>query len=408
MKFGYLTSVQSINLDESGGQPASWIHAMSVGTFQHPKYGEIKFTPERIKAFADSVNNKVRGVDPDIDYDHKAKINEAAGWVKEAEARPDGLWLFVEWTKTAATKIKEKAYRYFSPEFDDEWTGPTGTKHTDVVFGGALTNRPFLKDLVPVNLSELVGDPPAVPNQPQEGDGMDPKKLRLALKLAEDATDEQVEASLKRLSESVPPAPNDPKVLRKTLGLAETATDADVEAALKKLTEAPPSLPQGITVEQALAQLGETASNPAVKALTELVSAQHEELTVLNKKNREASIEKQLSELDTMFEGKEFSVPPSVVDHLRYIMMNSPDAIGTAVLEEYKKTLKLGLIDMTERGWARRNGESTPGQRFEGAVKKLMTENKDIDYADAVTQVSSEQPKLYEEYRSESFSFKAD
>lgn len=411
MKFAFLTNVQSIQLEE--GTNASWVHAMGVGTYKHPVHGDIVFTPERITKFADNVNNKVRGVDPDIDYDHKkdpAKGNEAAGWVKKAEARSDGLWLFVDWTKTAVDKIKEKVYRYFSPEFDDEWTDAQGVKHTDVMFGGALTNRPFLKDLVPVNLSELVGDPPVVPNKPKEGDGMDPKLLRQMLKLAENATDEQVQAELKRLSESAPLPPNDPKLLRTTLGLTETATDEEVAAKLKQLTEPGPGLPEGITLEQALASLSEMSSNPATKALTELLEQQNKELNKLHKENKEQRVEKKLAELDALFEGKKFSIPPSVVDHLRFIMLNSPEAVADEVLKQYKQTLELGLIDMTEKGWARRNGESTPGKRFEAAVKQFMEEQKwgQERYADAVQHVSSENPKLYTEYREEAFSFKVD
>jgi phage I-like protein len=401
--FGYLTSIQSIELDEA--TDASWVHAMGIGKYQHPVYGELDFNPTNIQEYADSVNNRVRGIDPDIDYDHKLRTDEAAGWVKKAEARNDGLWLFVEWTKTAASKIKEKAYRYFSPTFKDEWEDPKGQKFKNVVFGGAITNRPFLKDLVPVNLSELVGEPPVVPNPTTEGDGMDPKVLRQMLGLAESATDAEVTAKLKALTEPpAPPTPNDPKVLRTTLGLAETATDDEVAAKLKALTEGsyvPPGA--GMTVEEALAALSESANNPGVKALADLVTAQQQELVVLHKKNREADIESKLKELDEGVEG--FKVPPVVKNHLRYVMLNSPQAVADQVLEQYKKTLDIGLVDMTEKGWVRRNADQTPNARFEARVKSLMEEDK-LSYGDAVQLASAQDPELYAEYRAESYSFR--
>jgi len=384
VKFAFLTNVQSIQLDEATN--ASWVHAMSLGTKKHPQYGDLDFTPERIKRFADSVNSRVRGIDPDIDYDHKAKIDEAAGWVKQAEARNDGLWLFVEWTKTAAEKIKEKAYRYFSPTYHDEWVDANGVKHTDVVFGGALTNRPFLKDLVPVNLSELVGEPPVVPNQPKEGEGMDPKKLRLTLGLAEDATDEQVEARLKALSEQTPPsAPPAPPV------------------APPVVPPVVPPVPPALTVDEALAQLSEAANNPAIKALTDLVTAQQEELSSLHKKNKEQTVEAKLKTLD---EGKSFKVPPAVKNHLRNIMLNSPESVADEVFKQYQKTLELGIIDMTEKGWTRRNADQTPGAQFENLVKKLQEENKGLSYPDAMEMAASQNPKLYDEYRESAFSFR--
>jgi phage I-like protein len=388
VKFAYLTNIESIKLND--GETTSWVHAMGIGTYKHPVWGDITFTPERIKQFAANVNNKVRGVDPDIDYDHKqdaAKGNEAAGWVKQAEARSDGLWLLVDWTKTAVTKIKEKAYRYFSPEFDDAWVDSNGVKHENVLFGGALTNRPFLKDLVPVNLSELVGDPPVVPNQPKEGDGMDPKKLRELLGLPENATDDQVEAKLKTLSEPAPTPPTPP-------------TPDPNPAPTPPPTPTPPP---AMSVEEALAQLSEVSSNPAIKALTDLVSAQQEELVSLSKKSKEQAVETKLKELD---EGKKFSIPPAVKNHLRHIMLNSPQAVADEVYKQYQKTLELGLIDMTEKGWTRRNADQTPHAQFESLVKKLQDENKGMSYADAVERVSAENPKLYDEYRNESFSFK--
>src|SRR3954464_8536862 len=155
-RFGYYADLRGTRFTE-GEKPKSWVMAMRVGDYKHPAYGQISFTADRIKRFADSVKNKVRGIALDIDYDHKAdpaRGNEAAGWVEDAKIEGDALMLLVEWTKTAAEKIKDGAYRYFSPDFQDEWRDSNSIEHRDVLFGGGITNRPFLKDLLPVNLSE--------------------------------------------------------------------------------------------------------------------------------------------------------------------------------------------------------------------------------------------------------------
>ena len=141
----------------SDGVNEQWVHALPLGEYEHPLHGKLTFTPERIKRFVQSVKDRVRGIDPDIDYDHKldaSKGNKAAGWVKDAEERENGLWLLVEWTKQAAEEIRDKAYRYFSTEYADTWKDATGKEHADVVLGGGLTNRPFMKNLDPINLSE--------------------------------------------------------------------------------------------------------------------------------------------------------------------------------------------------------------------------------------------------------------
>ena len=59
-----------------------------------------------------------RGVDLVIDYEHQSLQGErapAAGWIKDLEARPDGLWARVEWTRQAREYLLSKEYRYFSP-----------------------------------------------------------------------------------------------------------------------------------------------------------------------------------------------------------------------------------------------------------------------------------------------------
>ena len=176
-KISYLIELNSLNFStdtsNTNAAASSWIQAMPLGKYSHPVYGEINITPEKVARFADNVNRKVRGTDLDIDYDHKEYGGEAAGWVKQAEPRADGLWILVEWTAKAWEAIKSKAYRYFSPEFDDEWSNPkTGEKYTDVLFGGGITNRPFLKDILPLNLSEkfseLEGEKNMTPEQIKE------------------------------------------------------------------------------------------------------------------------------------------------------------------------------------------------------------------------------------------------
>ncbi len=155
-EFSYLISLEGINLKEDDTK--KWIHAMPLGEYNHPRYGKIKITRKRAKRFADNVKAGVRGQQLDIDYDHKksAQGGKAAAWVVDAKSTNNGLWLLVEFTAPAAEAVRNKEYKYFSPEFVDKWTHPkTGEQYEDVLFGGALTNRPFLKDILPINLSEF-------------------------------------------------------------------------------------------------------------------------------------------------------------------------------------------------------------------------------------------------------------
>jgi hypothetical protein len=154
-KLTYFIDLRGVGLAD---KDVTWLHAMPVGTFKHPVYGELSFTSERLQTFADNIKNKVRKIDLDIDFDHKqdiAKGSQAAGWIKDADVKDDGLWIGVAFTDDAKAEVNAGKWRYLSPEFLDEWTDEaSGTVHKDVMLGAALTNRPFLKDLLPIAASE--------------------------------------------------------------------------------------------------------------------------------------------------------------------------------------------------------------------------------------------------------------
>lgn len=380
--YGYWVDLQTAKLSET--DEGSWIQAFPEGTYQHPVYGEMKFDAPRLKRFADSVASKVRGIDPDIDYDHKMFSGEAAGWVRKAEyTAGEGLRILVEWTPKARAAIANKEYRYFSPEFTSEWEHPkTGKVHEDVLNGGALTNRPFLKDILPVNLSELVLDETPTPEEENPTGGlMDPKELRRILGLAEDATDEQVNAKvaqLKQLQEVISTPPADP---------APAPT--------------PPSPPKTEkSVEQLLAELGQVGNNPAVTMLGDIIKAQSTKLQAMERDARDREIEVKLNDLDR---GKKFAVPPAVKDQLRQVMKNSPKELGDQVYSLYSQQIELGLIDLTEHGWQRQGEPISPVQALNAEVAKLMEADKNLSYRQAYDAISANRPDLAGAVRQDSY-----
>lgn len=374
-KYGYWVDLERVTLDENN---VSTIQGMPLGEYEHPVHGTIKFTEERIQRFADNVNNKVRGTDLDIDYDHKAQTMEAAGWVQAAEATPNGLNLKVEWTKKAAEKIRNKEYRYFSPEFADEWQHPkSGMKFNDVLFGGALTNRPFLKDILPVNLSELFSD-----DQPSGGP-MDGKELRKLLKLSEDATDDEVREKLGQVTQdpSKDPEPKDPE-------------KKDPEPAP---TPDPEPVPDDENKE--LSEL--LLKNPALKSFMDKVSAMEKKLDEQAKTIREQEIRSKLSELSDA----QYALPPSVEDQL--VAALSEDNVDLTKIFDAVSTLKkTGFVQLDEYGRQRTGGEKDQVDKFSEAVKGLMEKDSKLSYADAAEQVAMQDPVLYEAYRQGSYSFK--
>lgn len=132
----------------------SWIQILKTGEFQHPKDGTIRITRETLHRMKENFDAKVRGTDLAVDISHNPDAG-AVGWFKELRLEGDKLMALVAWTDEGAELVRSGKYRYFSPEFAFGWTHPEkGTKFRDVLFGGALTNRPFLKDMQPVAFSE--------------------------------------------------------------------------------------------------------------------------------------------------------------------------------------------------------------------------------------------------------------
>jgi phage I-like protein len=358
---GYWVDLFGVTLNDDTVQ---WIQAMPLGSYEHPVHGTIEITSERVQRFAANVNDKVRGQDLDIDYDHKNKTDEAAGWVRQAESRPDGLWLAIEWTKAAAQKIKDKAYRYFSPEFVDEWKHPkTQQTFQDVLFGGGITNRPFLKDILPINMSELLEEPK---QHSTGGTGMDPKELRTLLGLPEDATDAKVTEAVTALK-AAPPAP----VVTPAVPVAATEPDA----ALKKLME----------------------DNPTIKALVEGQKALQEEFS---KTKAALRLSEASSAVNSLTAGKDYAFPAVVLNELPAVLVQLSEDQASKVTDLMKKLADTGLVPLKEKGHQQTggSGEADPVKAFVEAVAKAQTDNPKLDYTDAVDQVSRMSPKLFQDY----------
>lgn len=205
--FGFLVDLEGVELDENDPGTARWIQAFPIGKWKHPTYGDIEMTLDRAVNMAANVNAGVRGQDLDIDYDHKEYRADAAGWVQQAEARSDGLWLNVEWTREAFQKLKDKAYKYFSPEFANVWEHTaTGRKFKDVLFGGALTNRPHLKGILPINLSEFVKE-----EKSSARSTLEVLAAIYSVKFTESTTDDELKTNLMHVLKPLPPVTATPK-----------------------------------------------------------------------------------------------------------------------------------------------------------------------------------------------------
>ena len=384
----YLVDLNSVELSETDGSAtSSWIHALPVGTYQHPVFGKMQISAEKIRAFADNIKVKVRGIDPSINYLHgnQGGDGEAAGWVKDADNRSDGLWVLVEWTTSAAQKIKEKAFRYFSAEYQDKWTDAQGKTHDNVFFGGALTNRPYMKNLLPINLSETSvasflefteilakGKEQLAKETPKEGEDVDLKKLNEALGLPPETTESELIAKLAQLGNSQNPEQ-------------------------KKTPEVP-----AVKLSEELRKLSD--ENPMVKALIETVDAQNKALNEFKVSLREQDVDRRLAEFDK----SRIVLTAKAKDLVHDLALDLPIELSDRfweLLETMRNSSSL-MVELGERaGTSVRYGRAkAPTDQFMDESNKIAQDHK-INLSEAMERVARENPKLYADYRSATYSF---
>lgn len=147
-----------IKLSEKNQVP-NQVQYLKVGSYSHPKYGKFEITPLILSEMVDNFNNRVRKIDIAFDYYHNSD-EDAAGWVRSFELRENGteLWATVDWTPKAEKKLSDREVRYFSPDFAFTWEDEFGKEHKNVINGGGLTNRPFIKEMRAIVASEKEGE----------------------------------------------------------------------------------------------------------------------------------------------------------------------------------------------------------------------------------------------------------
>lgn len=380
-KLGYLVDLAGLKFDE--GAKTSWIQLMPLGTYDHPDYGKIEITSERVQRFAANANNKVREIDLDIDYDHKMLTTKAAGWIKEVQARNDGLWGLIDWTEEAAQAIKKKEYKYFSPEFVDEWQHPkTKQVYKDVLNGGGITNRPYLKDILPLNLSEYMAE-----HNNEGSKTVTPEQLKALAKqlgLPDDATGDQImEAAQTKLS-----APADPSEQKKE----------EPEQKKEEVQE-----PQLIAASE-LKSLAE--KNPAIKTLMEVVESQGKILADQAKELSEARIEKTLVQLSEQTP-KGFALPPVSKEAIK-VLLSEPGmsrSLSEKIVNTLTKVVSTGFVQLNELGQSRTDadhGDADAVKKFNEEIAKVQKDRK-LDYTTASLAVASEQPQLFADYQAASY-----
>ena len=131
------------------------IQILRAGKFFHDGR-EIEVEEKDLKNMVKNFSEKVRGIDLMIDFSHNSE-GEAAGWIKSLMLSEDGkeLWAEVDWTPTGKKSLDNKAFKYISADFSFAYKDNESLKdYGPTLFGAGLTNRPVVKQMEPIVLSE--------------------------------------------------------------------------------------------------------------------------------------------------------------------------------------------------------------------------------------------------------------
>ncbi len=131
---------------------------LPVGKYHNPLYGLLNISMGSCEDMVANWEAKVLGErTPYIDVDHKG--GAAMGWIKELEARADGLYARIEWTEPGKELLEKGLYKYFSAQIGNHTDIHTGLEIKNVLIAATLTNTPFMNTMPEAHLND-VNHPP--------------------------------------------------------------------------------------------------------------------------------------------------------------------------------------------------------------------------------------------------------
>jgi cation transport regulator ChaB/phage I-like protein len=339
------------------------VEIMRTGNWSHPKYGNFTITENDIDGFVKHFTDNVRGIDIAIDLEHGETVHAgaAAGWVKSLERSGNSLLAEIEWTDLGKNQLAENKYKYFSPEFTFSYKdNETNQQYTNVLLGGSLTNRPFIKKMAPVLLSEDV-----------YRETMSNTAFNIYQKK------EEKEVSELKLSEAN----------MKVLNLSEDATEEAINDAVNKMIETNIKLSESVN-----------AKDTEIKTLKEANKATSDTNIKLDEKIKAIEVKLDEAEWNTVStkyldEGK---MTPAMADAFKknYLI----DKAGTlALMETLPVAVRMGEVGSSQ-------GESevskTATMKFNEKVQSIVKERK-VNYGDALQLAEAEFPELCNAYLAE-------
>lgn len=127
-----------------------------TGHFWDPRYGNFEISLDMLKSMVRNFDANVVGTDIALDVSHKPQ-DGAAGWIRRLFLDGNKLRAAVEMTPFGVDALKNRGMKYLSAEFADNFVTneEPRTAHGPTLLGAALTPRPVIKHMDPVDAGSL-------------------------------------------------------------------------------------------------------------------------------------------------------------------------------------------------------------------------------------------------------------
>lgn len=387
--------------EPEAGSKTSEIEILKTGVWNHPAYGKMKITQETLEEMIQHFEDKLRkGVY--ITEGHPVADEElpAVGWVKSlVQKGSDTLTAVIEWTDKGMELLKSKAYKFFSPEFYFTFEDPeTRERFNNVLTGGALTNKPYFKSLEAIVLSEQFLISKSKVMELEKIIAKEPSELTAEEKTFLISMKEDLDAdTIKKFSLDEGGESEEEKKSREEKEATDKA-EADKRAEVEKATadakakEEADAKAKAEAEEKAKGGGGEEKEEEAEKQFAEKVKASEAKIAGLEKEVGELKQEKKKASVDNIV-GK---LVCSEENKNGVILLKSKDKVSEfamslnedqmAKFEEIMKELpKANVFGEIGSG---KDGEEEKGEtddvKLDKAAKKLMSEDKNLDYEKAL------------------------
>jgi len=142
-------------VDLAEGQTQSWETITRVVFMKDSRYGSINIDSDMLDSMIRNFDAQVYGQEIPVNLAH-VQTGGAAGFVRKLQREGGKLRGLIDWTDLGRDAVIRQGYRYFSAEIHEAYEDPeNGTKHGPTLLGAALTIRPRVKRLDPIDPARL-------------------------------------------------------------------------------------------------------------------------------------------------------------------------------------------------------------------------------------------------------------